>query len=469
MSRRTAGGSVVSSSPTPGREGPAPRPARRRARRPLIAVGAAVLGVLIATASVASAASAGDAPATALRLTLGRLLAEHAYLTMEGMRATALGAPERDAARETLDQNTAALADAFGSVYGDEAGTRFRQLWQEHIDALFAYASAAASSDTGATEEAEAALTAFRAAFGTFLSSANPHLSADAEAEALQLHLDQLTAYVDGDYARAAATGRAAYTHMFELGDHLARGIADQYPTRFTGANIAFSPKAELRVALGRLLGEHLVLSAEAMRAALGDAPDADGATRAIGANSVDLAAAIGRLYGDAAGTAFEVVWTRHTDAYIAYIAGVRDDDAEAQQQALAQLHGYHVEIASFLADANPNLDEAAVQELIRQHVEALIGQVDAYAAGDYRRSMTIVRDAYAHMFTVGDALADAIAAQFPGRFADLAQAPATATVPDGRGEGAALWVPALAVVAIGLVLLHVTSGPRRRRRVPGR
>jgi hypothetical protein len=415
-----------------------------------------------------SAEAVGDTPATALRLTLGRLLGEHAYLTMEAMRATALEGPSRDAARESLDINTNALSSAFASVYGDAAGTEFKTLWGQHIDALLDYSAAVARGDATASTRAEEALTKFRTAFGSFLTSANPHLSGDAEIEALQLHIDQLVAYVDGDYARAAATGREAYAHMFALGDDLARGIADQFPSRYTGAAIAFSPKAELRVALGRLLGEHLVLSAEAMRAVLDEAPDAAGARDAISGNTADLSAAIARIYGADAGKAFSEIWDRHVAAYLVYIEAVRADDAEEQERALELLHGYHVDIADFLASANPEIDRAAVEELIRQHVEALIGQVDAYAAGDHRRSVTIVREAYGHMFTVADALADAIARQFPDRFRDLRQIPPTSTEGEPPPSPIEAWRgPALAILAIGLAALLASSD--RWRPVNGR
>jgi hypothetical protein len=47
-----------------------------------------------------------------------------------------------------------------------------------------------------------------------------------------------------------------------------------------------------------------------------------------------------------------------------------------------------------------------------------LKGALDAYAAGDYEESYSLVRDAYAHMLATGNALADAIVAQNPDMFA---------------------------------------------------
>jgi hypothetical protein len=420
----------------------------------------AAIALLVVAGPVSAASpdpmTAADKPATTLRLTLGRLLAVHAFLTMEGMRAVALHAPERDAITESLGQNTDDLANAIGSVYGQSAHDAFRPLWQSHIDALMAYADDASRGDETAAAQAKQQLATFRVELSQFLKGANPQLSGAAEAAALQMHIAQLTAYVDGDFSGAMATGRAAYSHMFELGDHLAKAIATQFPRRYPGRSVAFSPKAELRVALGKLLGEHLVLSAEAMRSGMADTPDAAGTRDALAANTRDLGSWIASLYGASAGTAFDEIWTRHIDAYLAYIAAVKTKDTAGQQQALERLHTYHVQVAEFLTAANPKLDRAEVEELIRRHVESLIAQVDAYAAGDYRRSVNVVREAYDHMFVVGDVFAEATAAQFPDRFSDVEEIPPTDTAieidrpaQDASAAATVAFLAALAALAV--------------------
>ena len=278
---------------------------------------------------------------------------------------------------------------------------------------------------------------------------------------ALQLHLDQLVAYADADYGRAFETGRAAYRHMFTLGDHLAKAVAQQFPERFPGATIAFSPRSELRLTLGRLLGEHLVLSAEAMRAGLAGAPDFADATGALAANTDELAGAIEVIYGADAGAAFGQIWTRHIDAYLAFIRAEAANDAAARGQTLATLRQYHTEIAEFLVAANPKLDRTGLETMIRHHVEALIAQVEAHKAGDYRRSVTVTREAYGHMFSVGDGLAAAIADQFPKRFTDIAGLPQTTTAPRTDPETPDLNLSWILLAALFLIVLpdHADRG----------
>jgi hypothetical protein len=232
------------------------------------------------------------------------------------------------------------------------------------------------------------------------------------------------------DFEQAFATERAAYSHMFDFGDELARGIVAQFPDRFPDGAVAFSPRTTLRLTLGRLLGEHLVLAAEAMRTDLLQRGDSSAAARSLAANSADLAAAIGRVFGTDAQAAFADVWSRHIDTYLAYIVAVRNGDAAGRQSALESLHQYHMALAEFLHNAVPSLSVADLETLISHHVSALINQVDATAAGDHVRAVTVTREAYAQMFVVGDALGSGIADEFPERFDDVKTIPATDTEP---------------------------------------
>jgi hypothetical protein len=407
------------------------------------------------------------APASDLRILLGQLLGEHAYLVMEGMRAASEGRGDFDALERGLADNTAALGDAVADVYGRDAGDAFVGIWQQHIEALFDWSRAKATGDGAAADAASATLQKYRTDLGKFLTDANPKISGDAEAHALQLHLDQLTSFVGMDYAQSFATERAAYSHMFDFGDDLARAIIAQFPDRYPDGNVAFSPRTTLRLELGRLLGEHLVVAAEAMRAGLAQRADHSAAAASLDANSKDLSAAVGRIFGPAAGEAFGDVWGRHVTTYLDYIEAVRADDGAGRAEALASLHSYHSALAGFLNAAIPALSRADLEALISHHVTALINQVDAAAAGDHARTVAVTREAYAQMFVVGDALGAAIANQFPDRFADLKEMPATDTGSHpGRPHdpGPSPWAAIVLVVA-GL-LGSIRYGSVRRGRL---
>lgn len=410
-----------------------------------------------------AAAPAAAQPASDLRVALSRLLAEHAFLTMETMRATALKAPDEGALRAGLDANTAELQSAIAGVYGADAGTAFAGLWKKHIDALVSYARAKAGGDNAGSDTALTALELFRRDFAEFLAKANPKLSATTEEQALQLHIQQLTAITESNYAAAYAAEREAFHHMFEMGDMLALAIGRQFPDRYPDAKVAFSPSADLRLTLDRLLGEHLILAAEAMRAGLAKAPDFDAARAALDANTADLANGIAAYYGAPAGDEFRSLWQDHVTAYMEFIGAVANKDATARAESLGRLHAYHDQIAAFLSDANPFLNAEDVAALIRRHVQALITQVESAEAGDHARTVATVRGAYAQTFEVGDALASAIARQFPDRFRDITGLPPTSIVSEPAAAADAPSPGILVFLLVTVVLAALSVGGRAR------
>lgn len=439
---------------------------------PLIAVALLVFGSVEPVAAVVRPSETvaipilnATTPGTDLRIALGRLLGEHAHLLMAAMRSAASADPDFDALEAGLNANTEAIRQAVASVYGDDAGTAFRPIWQRHVDASIAFARASKASDQAAADAAMSEMATYRTEFVAFLKSANRKISGDAEIHALQLHLDQLMSFLGQDYGRAFTTERAAYSHMFDFGDDLARGIIAQFPDRYPDGAVAFSPRATLRLTLSRLLGEHLVLAAAAMRGGLFQRADAAAAADSLNANSADLASAIGRIFGSSAQSAFAELWSRHIVTYLAYIDAVRDNDAGARQATLMSLHEYHIALADFLHGAIPGLARADVEQLISHHVTALINQVDAAAAGDYVRAVTVTREAYAQMFVVGDALGNGIADEFPERFADVEKIPATDTAPGPLEALPSGWLPLSAALFATVLIVVLAAVSRGRHR----
>ncbi|HXH84830.1 MAG TPA: copper amine oxidase N-terminal domain-containing protein, partial [Candidatus Tectomicrobia bacterium] len=175
---------------------------------------------------------------------------------------------------------------------------------------------------------------------------------------------------------------------------------------------------AELRASVNALLAEHVVLAAAATGAALGGREaEFAAAAEALDGNSVDIARAIGSVYGADAERAFLPLWRRHIGFVVDYTTGVATQDRGKQEQAVASLVAYSRDLGAFLGAANPNLPKAVVADLVKHHVVTLKEVVDAQAGTDPRRTQQAVRAAYAHMQRIGDPLSAAIARQFPERF----------------------------------------------------
>jgi hypothetical protein len=74
-------------------------------------------------------------------------------------------------------------------------------------------------------------------------------------------------------------------------------------------------------------------------------------------------------------------------------------------------------EIAKFLSGANPNLPYDTVRGLLAAHGSHHAQQISQFKAGQWdaeARTWEAMKD---HMYVIADALADAIAKQFPDRF----------------------------------------------------
>ena len=178
--------------------------------------------------------------AAELRSLLTAQLQEHVYLAgiaiSNGVNA-GLDSKEFKAAADTLDQNSVALSESIGSVYGDEAAEGFLALWREHIGFFVDYTKARAEGDEAAADKAKADLDTYRTTFGSFIANANPELTADAVAEELKPHVESVFATIDAAVEKSPETFsllREAAGHMPGTAEVLAGAIAAQMPDKFS-------------------------------------------------------------------------------------------------------------------------------------------------------------------------------------------------------------------------------------------
>jgi hypothetical protein len=173
------------------------------------------------------------------------------------------------------------------------------------------------------------------------------------------------------------------------------------------------SAAATLRTDLNYLLGEHQIIAFKATGAALGGRSDQfDAYGGLLNTNGTDLGAAIGSLYGQEAEDEWNRIWSAHNGFFVDYTTGVATDDMAMQDQAVEDLTTIYVpEFTTFLVGAT-GLPEDAVTQLVTDHVIHTKEVVDAQGAGDFEAAYAGIREAYAHISEIGNALAPAIAEQ---------------------------------------------------------
>jgi hypothetical protein len=174
-----------------------------------------------------------------------------------------------------------------------------------------------------------------------------------------------------------------------------------------------------LRNTLNLALREHAVLAAMATGSALGGrSGEFNAAANALDGNSIDIAKAIGSIYGADAEKAFLPLWRKHIGFVVDYTTGLAAKDKAQQDKAVKDLIGYADDFGAFLSSANPNLPKAVVSDLVKGHILTLKDVVDAQAVKEWPKVYSDLRLAAAHMAMIADPLGVAIAKQFPERFA---------------------------------------------------
>ncbi len=405
----------------------------------VVLVGAALLAGCSATAAPASppapsasaapqsaampggalSTTAGESPAE-VALHLEALLGQHSVLVADMMRSRIGGDEDfAQAASTAVTRNTDDLTAVVKAMFGDQAATAFHQTWTDHTTAFYNYARSLATGDTAARDDARAQLVKFESGLGDFFSAASQgRLPQDAARSALTAHvghlLQQADAYAAHDYARAADLYRTAYSHSFAIGQTLATTLLppDQ------AAPLA-QPSWRLRSELDRLLGEHIALAVSALRAGAMESPNFGAEAAGLNKNTDELTAAMGTLFGPAAGQQFMTLWADHIDALVAYTAAVGGHNDAARQAALDKLRGFESKLAAFLDTATAHrMPSAELASAFLHHDEMLTQEVDAAAGKDYARAHDLAYLAYQDMFGLAKQLSTAfgetVAAKLP-------------------------------------------------------
>lgn len=190
-----------------------------------------------ATANTSSA-TGETKKASDLRALLNNLEAEHVDLASAATRAGFDGDPSFEAAAGSLSKNTDELTAAISSVYGEEAGAEFKEIWASHIGFFVDYTVAAKAGDMAGMDKAVQNLNGYVEAISTFLSEANPNLPKDAVSQLVTEHVTLLKEAVDkhgaGDFAGSYdAQDRARTQITTQIADTLSGAIVKQNPEKF--------------------------------------------------------------------------------------------------------------------------------------------------------------------------------------------------------------------------------------------
>ena len=189
-------------------------------------------------------------------------------------------------------------------------------------------------------------------------------------------------------------------------------------------ADAAAAPAAEappaapqLQAAMRDLWHGHIVHARDyAMAVKAGDDAAASAAADAVVENAKQISGAVAGFYGDAGGDQMLTLLAGHWGAVKAMTDARADKDDAAAAKAMSDLTANAGEIAKFLAAANPNLPEDTVRGLMLAHGAHHSQQINLIMSGDTAGEATEWTAMQSHMDMIADALAGAIAKQFPDK-----------------------------------------------------
>ena len=181
----------------------------------------------------------------------------------------------------------------------------------------------------------------------------------------------------------------------------------------------AIAPAPKLQAALRELWHGHVVHTRDyAFAVKAGDAARGQAEADAVVANAKQLADAVAGFYGEAAGERMLALLAGHWGTVKAMTDAGERGDTEAGNAAMATLTKNAGEIAVFLSGANPNLPEDAVRGLLVAHGAHHAAQIAQVMRGDLAGEQATWAAMQAHMDTIADAMAAALAKQFPDKAA---------------------------------------------------
>ena len=172
----------------------------------------------------------------------------------------------------------------------------------------------------------------------------------------------------------------------------------------------------ELRADMRKLWEDHITYTRNYIISALAELPDQTTVAARLLVNQDEIGDAITPFYGEAAGETLSTLLREHILIATEVIDAAEAGDTVAYEAAQAGWSANGVDIAEFLAGANPNWSQAELEEMLQMHLDFTTGEVAARLAGNWEADIAAYDAGHEHMLEFADILTFGIARQFPSR-----------------------------------------------------
>jgi len=184
--------------------------------------------------------------------------------------------------------------------------------------------------------------------------------------------------------------------------------------TNVTPTPTAITTHAELRDTMRQLWTEHVFWTRLFLIDTTAGLPDGELTSERLLQNQDDIGNAIRPFYGDAAGDQLTALLREHITGAVAVVSAALADDPAQFDQANAAWYENADEIAAFLASANPNWSQAALEQMMYEHLDRTLDEATARLDEDYASDIQIYDGIENQILGMADVFTEGITAQFP-------------------------------------------------------
>lgn len=365
--------------------------------------------------------------AVALRLSLEQRLAAHALVLGDAIRSEIAPPPQPPGGAEDAARAAREVAAVFESIYGIEGGESLLGVFTRMDEAALAAATAVRVGDAAALSDARGRLDSVAADAGALLSGLTRATApADRVTQAMADHTLRFALMAEaagrGDHEAVWTLQRDAHAQGPPLGFALASALAAAQPLDISGP--VQGPAVDLRSQVGQVLGEHVMLTAFAVRATVDAAPDRDHIVLALGASTDDLVRLVGAaLTADGAEEALRAPLQQRVDSLLAFASATVAGDVPAQEAAIATSDAATAQFAQALVDVTLTQPPGPAAG-IELTTTALRTVAEAWAADDGARARRAAADAHAAVHGLSATVTAALASLDAVTFNDLSVLP---------------------------------------------
>ena len=168
------------------------------------------------------------------------LLQEHTFLLINTARRSLDSSASYNDSLIALNNNVNEVTAQIGSLYGNDVGDQFKNLWNRKVNIFLNYTGAVKANDPTANSAFATAAAQYEEDKATFWSNANkalPNLDKAIMKQYVTAHINNIKVAIDywnaKDYPNYFNSLHTAYVQIGSYADILVQGMIDQNPDKF--------------------------------------------------------------------------------------------------------------------------------------------------------------------------------------------------------------------------------------------